>query len=707
MTQKLISVVRNSLAVKTILVACAALFVILAFITFTNVLYNNDSMIKHENNAASRLGRTILGAIRYPMLNGDQDEIQKQFDYIATELNANELVHLIDHKKIIRRSTDKSLIGRVSVAQNIDQVLAGKEFVGVETRARTRNRVFAHTTPILNEKKCFACHGSELKVLGVLRVTLDWEHVISSLRMNRNRNTLLSLTGLLLMSSILVYFLYRIVISPIIKLQLSMRRISKGDFSELPEVVIPDEIGELTQRFNDMAKDLQSLLGQIKSQADQEIGKAQELAKINDEMRTEILERQKIENALRESEHKIRAAHEQLEQIIEFLPDATFVVDRDKKVIAWNRAIEEMTGVRKEEIIGQGDYAYAVPFYGERRPILTDFIFDADQNAASKYQNLVKRGRSYVAEAFVPKAFSGKGAYVWAITAPLLDSSGAVIGAIESVRDITERKKNDEALREAYVKLQQTQNELIQSSKMVAIGQLAAGVSHELNQPLTGIRGYLQTMMIDLAENSPNLADCKKVIGQIERMDNIIRNIRLFARKSVFLMEAIDIHKSIEDALALMNEQLKIQNIKVNLVFDQSLDRIMADHNQMQQVFINLLTNARDAICALGNPEGGAITIKSCRGTENRSVDILFEDNGCGIPPENIDLIFNPFFTTKSPNGGIGLGLSIVYRIIESHGGSIRVVSFPCQGTSFIINLPIKKTEEIVHGFSAVQDSRS
>jgi signal transduction histidine kinase/HAMP domain-containing protein len=694
MIKKIISAVRNSLAVKTILVACATLFVILAFITLTNVSYNNESMIEHEKDAASRIGRTIMGAIRYPMLNGDQNEIQKQFDYISADLSNNELINLVDHKKIIRRSTDKSLIGRESNAYNLDKVLAGKEFIGVETRTRTNRQVFAYTTPISNEKKCFACHGSDLKVLGVLRVALDWEHVTLSLRKNRNRNILLSLVGLLLMSSLLVYFLYKIVISPITKLQLSMRSIAKGDFSMLPKVIIPDEIGELTQRFNDMAKDLQSLLGQIKSQADLEINKAQELAKMNDEMRTEILERQKIENALRDSEHKIRAAHGQLEQIIEFLPDATFVVDKDKKVIAWNRAIEEMTGVRKEEIIGQGDHAYSIPFYGERRPILTDFIFEPDQNAESKYQNLVKKGRSYVAEAFVPKVFAGKGAYVWAITAPLLDSSGALIGAVESVRDITERKKNDEALHNAYIKLQETQNELIQSSKMVAIGQLAAGVSHELNQPLTGIRGYLQTMMIDLEENSPNLADCKKVIGQIERMDNIIRNIRLFARKSVFLMEPIDIHKPIEDALALMSEQLKIQSIKVTLAFEQGLDKILADPNQMQQVFINLLTNARDAISALGNPDGGAISIKSRRGLDGKSIDILFEDNGCGIPPENIDFIFNPFFTTKSPNGGIGLGLSIVYRIIDSHGGSIRVVSFPCQGTSFVINLPIKKTEE-------------
>jgi signal transduction histidine kinase len=693
MIKKAISFIINSIAVKTIILLCATLFIILGFITITNVKYNNKSMIEHEKAAASRIARTIMGAIRYPMLNGDQDEIQKQFDYLDQELSSNEFAYLADHNKIIRRSTDKSLIGQESKAYYIEKVLTGKEYVGVENRLRTNREIFAYTAPILNEKKCYACHGSKLKVLGVLRVALDWEHVTHSLARNRDRNILFSLIGLILMSFLSVYFVYKIVIWPITRLQLAMRNIANGDFSKLPKVEAEDEVGELTHRFNDMAGDLQSLLGRIKKQADLEFKKSEELEKLNQDLRLEILERAKIENALRDSEQKIRAAHEQLEQIIEFLPDATFVVDKDKKVIAWNRAIEEMTGVKKEDIIGQGDYAYAVPFYGERRPILTDFIFDFDQSAASRYQTLLKRGNTYVAETFAPKVFSGKGAYVWAITAPLLDASGALIGAVESVRDITERKKNDEALHDAYMKLQQTQNELIQSSKMVAMGQLAAGVSHELNQPLTGIRGYLQTMMLDLDQNSPALTGFQKTIEQVERMDNIIRNIRLFARRSVFLLEEIDIHKPIKDALALLSEQLKLQSIRINLELEPNLDRITADHNQMQQVFINLFTNARDAIEALGNPEGGSITIKSQRSADAKNVEIFFEDNGCGIPSENLDSIFNPFFTTKSPNGGIGLGLSIVYRIIESHGGSIRVVSFPGQGTSFIINLPIKNKE--------------
>jgi signal transduction histidine kinase/HAMP domain-containing protein len=702
MIRKIVAIIKNSLATKMILVVCSTLFVILTFITFSSVAYNSKTMSEQEKKAASRIARTIMAAIRSPMLNGDQDEIQKQFEYFAQDLGSNEFAHLVDHKKIIRRSTDKSLIGNETMARNIEDVLKGKEFLGVENRFRTKNLIFASTTPIYNEKKCYVCHGSKLKVLGALRVALDWDHVTQSLDENRDRNILFSLIGLVLMSFLLVYFLYKIVIWPVIRLQMATRSIAKGDFSALPKVDFEDEIGELTQRFNDMAGDLQSLVGQIKGQADLELKKAEELEKLNRELHIEIEERRKIETALRDSEHKIRAAHGQLEQIIEFLPDATFVVDKDKRVIAWNRAIEEMTGVKKEEMIGQADYAYSVPFYGQRRPILTDFVFEFDHNTATSYQTLIKRGNTYVAETFVPKAFSGKGAYVWAVAAPLWDSAGTLIGAVESVRDITERKKNEEALHDAYLKLQQTQNELIQSSKMVAMGQLAAGVSHELNQPLTGIRGYLQTMMLDLEKNSPFLADFNKVIEQTQRMDDIIRNIRLFARKSVFLLNEIDIHKPIEDALALMSEQLKIQNIKVDLEFEPNLDKIIADHNQIQQVFINLLTNARDAIQTMGNPDGGRVIIKSQRNVDGKSVNIVVEDNGCGIPPENVESIFNPFFTTKSPDGGIGLGLSIVYRIIESHGGSIRVVSFPGQGTSFIINLPIKKTEEIKNGAAAV-----
>lgn len=132
--------------------------------------------------------------------------------------------------------------------------------------------------------------------------------------------------------------------------------------------------------------------------------------------------------------------------IIEFLPDATFVIDREGKVIAWNRAIEEMTGVRKKEILGRGDFAYAVPFYGERRPIVIDLVMGADSKFERKYQYVKKQGETYFAEAYAPNAYRGKGAYLWGKASPLYDGKGNWVGAIQSIRDVTDKRLADQAL---------------------------------------------------------------------------------------------------------------------------------------------------------------------------------------------------------------------------------------------------------------------
>jgi PAS domain S-box-containing protein len=147
----------------------------------------------------------------------------------------------------------------------------------------------------------------------------------------------------------------------------------------------------------------------------------------------DITERKRIE----ESE---KATREQLFGIIEFLPDATFVINRDEKVIAWNKAMEEMTGVFKEDIIGKGNYAYGVPFYGEPRPILVDIIDKSDPEIESRYINIERKGRTIFAEAYVPSLYKGHGAYVWATASLLYDSIGNLIGSIESIRDINAKQ---------------------------------------------------------------------------------------------------------------------------------------------------------------------------------------------------------------------------------------------------------------------------
>ncbi len=252
----------------------------------------------------------------------------------------------------------------------------------------------------------------------------------------------------------------------------------------------------------------------------------------------------------------------------------------------------------------------------------------------------------------------------------------------ELQREITMREKAEQTLKD-------TQQQLIQSAKMAAMGQLAAGVSHELNQPLTGIKGFAQAVLRDLQKNNPLRSDLNKIVEQINRMERILRNVRLFVREPDFRMRELDTNQPFEVSLMLLNQQLKVRNIKLNKFLDYSLPKIQGDSNQLQQVFLNFITNARDAIDSLNSPAGGELTVKTSLSEDKKNIEITFQDTGCGIPKEQIEYVFNPFFTTKSPDRGLGLGLSIAYGIIENHKGSIKAESEEGKGTTFMITLPV------------------
>ena len=193
----------------------------------------------------------------------------------------------------------------------------------------------------------------------------------------------------------------------------------------------------------------------------------------------DVTSRMQAEKALRESE-------KQQTYIIDFLPDATFAIDREGKIIAWNRAIEELTGVAKNEIMGKKGFAYAIPFYGNARPILIDLVFKDQKDIEKEYDFLLRKGDKLIAEVFAPSLYKGKGAYLWGIAAPLYDSKGDMVGAIESIRDITERKRIDETL--------QFKNVLLSTQQEVSIDGIL--VVDEENRILSYNRRFIEMLGI-------------------------------------------------------------------------------------------------------------------------------------------------------------------------------------------------------------------
>ncbi|HEY4789498.1 MAG TPA: PAS domain-containing protein, partial [Bacteroidales bacterium] len=219
---------------------------------------------------------------------------------------------------------------------------------------------------------------------------------------------------------------------------------------------------------------------------------------IEERKQTEVLLQEKNE-VLRQTNDELRAAHRQFSDIIDFLPDATFVVDKDKKVIAWNRAVEEMTGTRKDEILGKGDYAYSIPWYGERRPILIDLIDTDFKEVQDKYKYIYKQGNTIFAEVYIPSVFEGRGAHLWGKTSLILDDKGKTIGAIESIRDITELKKIEQDLIKAKEKAEENEKlltDMMDNSSSYIYMVDIDGKFLNLNQALADFLGKPQNEII-------------------------------------------------------------------------------------------------------------------------------------------------------------------------------------------------------------------
>jgi two-component system, NtrC family, sensor kinase len=230
--------------------------------------------------------------------------------------------------------------------------------------------------------------------------------------------------------------------------------------------------------------------------------------------------------------------------------------------------------------------------------------------------------------------------------------------------------------------LAHAQQALVRSEKMSAFGQLSAGIAHEVRNPLAGILGHAQLAMRRLGPENPAKLSLDLIVQETRRCSGIIDNLMRFARQEKPEFLPIDVNRAVDAGLLIVGHQLSLQGIRIVRETDQELPPIEGDANQLQQVLVNLAINAQQAMAG----QRGDLSVRT-RASDGR-VLIEVQDSGPGIPPELQSRIFEPFFTTKAAGQGTGLGLSVSYGIIESHGGRIEVRSSPGQGTTFLISLP-------------------
>jgi signal transduction histidine kinase/CheY-like chemotaxis protein len=261
---------------------------------------------------------------------------------------------------------------------------------------------------------------------------------------------------------------------------------------------------------------------------------------------------------------------------------------------------------------------------------------------------------------------------------PVLDSEGRSVGWSELYSDVTGER--------------QIQSKLLQAEKMAALGQLVSGIAHELNNPLTAIMGYAQ-LLLGHGLGQSQLSEAKKVYQQAERARRIVKNLLYFARENKPERTRVDLNEIVERTVALRSYELKVENIHVDSELDSNLPHTMADPYQLQQVVLNLLVNAEQAL--LEERGQGHVRIRTSHsahkaGSHNPGRILLeVSDDGPGIPPVIASRIFEPFFTTKPPGVGTGLGLSIVYGIVQQHGGEVTFENQPRAGVKFLVELPV------------------
>jgi nitrogen fixation negative regulator NifL len=364
-------------------------------------------------------------------------------------------------------------------------------------------------------------------------------------------------------------------------------------------------------------------------------------------------------------EKELRETKDYLENIVQSSVDAIVTTDPKGRITFLNRAFEEMVGRSRENIIGLPIHQFYLNGLHEARKIMAIL---REKGSLKNYETKVVKKDGTVS--------------ILTSASLLQDESGQIIGTLGVFKDLTEKKKLEE-------ELIKTQAHLIEVGKLRALGELVAGVAHEVNNPLMAADAFLHVIRENLAKEDENQKRLELIQRCNERIAKIINHLLHFSRQSKFAFRKVDINEPIENALMITGQQLLNHGIRLIKTFSPNMPKIWGDANQLEQVFLNLISNAKDAMEKSDRKRELTITISLLHHNGWNDVEIVVRDTGTGIPQDNVEKIFEPFFSTKEVGKGTGLGLSICYGIIEAHGGRIEVESKLEEGTTFRVTLPV------------------
>ncbi len=364
------------------------------------------------------------------------------------------------------------------------------------------------------------------------------------------------------------------------------------------------------------------------------------------------LENARLYESLENKALQIQTLKDFSEDIIESISLGVVACGLEQQVESWNSAMEKLYGLKRSEVVGKGLHT----------------IFPPELLAELPQPSEVHR--TFGLYKFRLRTAVGRELIVNISLTPLLGKDDQAIGRLLIFNDLTDRVS--------------LEDQLVQAEKLSSTGLLAAGVAHEVNTPLAVISSQAQMLLKQIPPDDPRGRIMEKIVKQAFRASEIVNHLLKFSRVSGSEYAEVDLNKLIRETVSLVEPMLQASKISLNCQLGAALAPVFGNYGKLQQVFMNLILNARDAM-----PRGGELTLATeC---ENSTVHVEVSDNGLGIPPDHLNKIFDPFFTTKSTSRGTGLGLAVAYGIIREHAGKIRVESALGRGTSFRLEFPAAK----------------
>ncbi len=751
--------IRRSLISKLLILVSLSLFLCVSVWAYFNIKYQKKSLMNGIVSSADTLTTTIKLGAHYAMMNNLRDDITRIITKVASEKNIKNL-RIYNKEGQIKYSNNHGEVDQVTnIKDEACYVCHRSEPPLTELSMGERTRIFSSPqgyrllgilSPIYSEPGCSSnschVHPADKQVLGALDVVVSLEETDREIWLFQKWLLGFAVLIFVFTSTAVLFFVLRFVKRPINNIMNETKLIANGEYDSRIEIDQEDEIGQLSTSINQMSSKIAEKQQELNKQRNEyqtlfervpciitvqdrdyrlirynrefsekfnpqpgdycydaykgrkqkceicpveqtfEDGRphfSEEKGLSKDGKPTHwIVNTAPIRNETGEVvaamemsldvtpvkllEEELKKSEKQYSAIFDNIPNPVFVLDMDSlEILDCNDSVETVYGYKKDEILQS---SLLELFRKEERKHYEKSI---------KTSTVINQARQFKA--------NGEPLFVNMRVSPSEYPGGKVL--LVTTSDITKRLE--------------TEQQLIQASKMATLGEMATGVAHELNQPLSVIKTASRFFLRKISKKE-KIEDeilstmATEIDSYVDRATKIINHMRQFGRQSDVVLEKVQVNTVLERALEILGQQLKVRGIEIVWNLAPDLPLILADPDRLEQVFINLLINARDAIDEKWQPQPHLtgekkITLKTS--TDDNLISVEVTDTGPGIPQSMLERIFEPFFTTKKVGQGTGLGLSISYGIIKDCKGSIQAVSAKNGGASFIIKFPIARED--------------